>query len=194
MPAIKEKIVISRRKRVTLQCTICKNDYTQHEYRSKTSKYCSKDCWSKRAHKECKSCGSTFGTVGHYGKLYCSKSCSTRVMVGPNSPRWKDGLSLQRERSRLSSPLAKWKRAVKDRDGNSCVKCGSKEHLHAHHIATFSDSPDFRTDIKNGVTLCEICHSVEHGRWIGPLSRKPSDFTGKKAVHAETGKTFEETQ
>jgi hypothetical protein len=194
MPAIKGNPVLSRRKRVVLQCTICKIDYMQHECRAETSKYCSRECWSKRAHKECKACGTVFGTIGHYGKLYCSKVCSAKTMVGPQAPSWKDGFSLKRERARLSSPLAKWKKSVKERDGFSCVKCGSKEYIHAHHIVTFSGNTELRVDINNGITLCEFCHSVEHGRWIGPLNRKPSNFTGKQAIHAETGEVFNADQ
>ena len=171
MPAIKGKPVLCRRRRVTLTCTVCSDEYQQHEYRAKTSKYCSKKCWDKRGEMVCLTCGVKFGTVGHYGKKYCSKKCSSLSKMGENHPMWKDGKSLDRNRARQSGALARWKKAVKARDV-SCVKCGEENHLHAHHIKEFSSHPELATDIENGITLCEICHSKEHGRWIGPKSRR----------------------
>lgn len=171
MPAIKGKSVLSRRRRVTLVCTVCGSAYDQHEYRALTSKYCSKNCWNKRAENECLTCGKKFGTVDHYGKKYCSKKCSSLSKMGENHPMWKDGNSLDRNRARQSGPLARWKKQVKERDG-ACTRCGDTKYLHAHHIKDFSTHPEIATEIDNGVTLCEICHSKEHGRWIGPKSRK----------------------
>lgn len=182
MPAIRGKPVLSRRKRVSLKCVICGSRYVQHEYRAKTSKYCSKECWNKRAHRECKACGKVFGSNGHWGKIYCSRKCSAIGVSGENHPQWKDGKSLERNRGRQSRALAKWKKEVKNRD-KKCVNCGCEKHLHAHHIKGYSEFPELAVDIKNGITLCEFCHSKEHGRWIGPISRRKrwEEYTGRKA-------------
>lgn len=157
---------------IILKCEVCDKEYETHAYRAETSKYCGKECWSRRGHRTCKHCGKEFGTVGHYGKIYCSRSCSDADMVGEKAARWKDGKSLERERARLSGKLTRWKKAVKDRDGNKCTKCGSGHYLHAHHIKSFSEFPELAAELSNGITLCELCHSVAHGRWIGPKCRK----------------------
>jgi 5-methylcytosine-specific restriction endonuclease McrA len=71
----------------------------------------------------------------------------------------------------MSGALSAWKLAVKRRDGFACKRCGSTDHLHAHHIVPFADNQDIATDVANGETLCDLCHSIEHGRWIGTKSR-----------------------
>lgn len=63
------------------------------------------------------------------------------------------------ERNRLRRELKQWSRDVLMRDNFTCCMChtiGGK--LNAHHIKKFSDYPEFRTDINNGVTLCVPCH------------------------------------
>lgn len=44
-----------------------------------------------------------------------------------------------------------------------CVKCGSKECLHAHHIALKSCHPELRHDLNNGIALCKSCHVGPNG-------------------------------
>ena len=191
MPALKGKPVLSRRSRVALECVTCGLDYETHTYRQETSKFCSKKCWSIRSHRKCAACGVLFGSVGHYGKTYCSKKCSHAVMVGPNHPQWKDGKSLERNRGRQSGPLMRWKKAVKLRD-IVCVKCGDDNYLHAHHIKSYAAHPELSIEISNGLTLCELCHSIEHGRWIGPKSRshKWLKLTGNEAILEGTQEIF----
>jgi hypothetical protein len=57
----------------------------------------------------------------------------------------------------------KWRRAVLLRDGFRCQRCGVEGgKLHAHHVLPWASYPDQRTDIDNGLTLCEECHRAEH--------------------------------
>lgn len=51
------------------------------------------------------------------------------------------------------------KRRVKQRDGNQCVKCGSKVRLEVDHI--ISDAEGGSNDISNLQTLCKHCHSIK---------------------------------
>jgi len=57
-----------------------------------------------------------------------------------------------------------WHKSVIERDGK-CVICGSKKHLHAHHLNHASYFPDQRFDINNGVTLCSSCHMNFHNNF-----------------------------
>lgn len=91
-------------------------------------------------------------------------------MVGNKAPTWKDGKSLERDRARFGSELKEWRMQVFKRDKFTCQHCKNKKHLHAHHIIEWSKDESKRFDIKNGITLCEKCHSKVHGRNVG---RKP---------------------
>jgi 5-methylcytosine-specific restriction endonuclease McrA len=59
-----------------------------------------------------------------------------------------------------------WARAVKERDGKTCQRCGRRNFLnrrvHAHHIAPRSHRPDLIFVLSNGITLCGDCHLWVH--------------------------------
>jgi len=56
-----------------------------------------------------------------------------------------------------------WSAKVKERDGNMCQKCGSKDkQLNSHHIFSRSHKST-RWDIDNGITLCAGCHTLGNG-------------------------------
>lgn len=60
---------------------------------------------------------------------------------------------------------SKWAKAVKDRDGWMCQKCGKGKlgRLQAHHINDYWNYPKLRFSVENGVTLCHACHGKFHG-------------------------------
>lgn len=70
-------------------------------------------------------------------------------------------------RDRNSKYSKDWAKKVKDRDGNKCMKCGSQNKLHAHHIIPWRVNKFLRFDISNGTTLCNSCHAIEEGFQIG---------------------------
>ena len=52
---------------------------------------------------------------------------------------------------------AEWQKAVKERDGHACQKCGYNAYprgLHAHHVFSKGAHPHLRHDVENGITLC----------------------------------------
>ena len=49
---------------------------------------------------------------------------------------------------------------VLERDGYKCVKCGTNDTLHVHHIVHRSDGGT--NSINNLVTLCQNCHAECH--------------------------------
>lgn len=64
---------------------------------------------------------------------------------------------------RNTSEYKKWRQDVLKRDNYTCQRCGRKDvKLHAHHIERFHDCVEKRTDVSNGVTLCEDCHRLVH--------------------------------
>jgi len=89
---------------------------------------------------------------------------------GENHPRWKGGLC--RDKHSITSPeYKKWRNAVFKRDNFTCQICfgedekvlnKKKNPLEAHHIKFWSEYPDLRYDVDNGITMCDECHFGFH--------------------------------
>jgi len=73
--------------------------------------------------------------------------------------------------ARTSREYSEWRRQVFERDGFACQECGSNKEIHPHHIKLFSEHPELRYDVENGITLCSICHGVVHGMNFQGLGR-----------------------
>lgn len=82
---------------------------------------------------------------------------------------------------RDSISYSKWRRHIKVRDGERCVKCGSTEELHVHHRMRYSEHIFARLRKDNGIVLCKDCHAKEHP-WMGGkrdhILRKKGDRNG----------------
>lgn len=179
---------LNRRSRVTLQCAVCGGDFWTHAFRADTAKYCSKACWARRAAKfACETCGKTCQRDSRRAR-FCSQACYRKHAVGPGAARWKGGSSLETERGRASAELAKWRKAVFQRDSYTCQHCEAKGcELHAHHIQPFANFPDLRFDISNGQTLCVVCHGSVHGKDFSNRRRKSCRICGEPSSGRGTG-------
>ena len=90
----------------------------------------------------------------HFAGCPCFR-CEPKI--GEKNHNWAGGVS--DERNELRRELREWSRDVLMRDNFTCVMCHSVgTRLEAHHIKKFSDYPELRLDINNGVTLCIPCH------------------------------------
>lgn len=86
---------------------------------------------------------------------------------GENNPSWKGGTTPERQRLYKTPEWKALVLAVWTRDGFKCQRCGignvsRTNRLHAHHIGTWAEYPELRTDMKNLVTLCKNCHLWVH--------------------------------
>lgn len=67
---------------------------------------------------------------------------------------------------RNDAKVISWKKKVKKI--GKCEICGLKDNLVAHHIIPWEYSVKGRTDVNNGMCLCNNCHKMIHNdiEWI----------------------------
>ncbi len=96
-------------------------------------------------------------------KISTTKKYSSTTIRGEKHHNWKGGISDAVSHIRGSLAYRKWRDSVYRRDGWSCTECGehcAKGNIVAHHIKKFSDFPESRFVVENGVTLCRACHAT----------------------------------
>ena len=65
--------------------------------------------------------------------------------------------------ARNNTYYKEWKNKIFERDNYTCRRCGKRGgNLNAHHLYNFSEHPDLRYDVNNGITLCEECHLINY--------------------------------
>lgn len=100
----------------------------------------------------------------------CPK-CYSKKRSGENNWKWNPTLTDdEREENKTRANLPeqrRWKKEVYKRDAYACVCCGSKKSntLRAHHLDGYNWCVGRRTDISNGVTLCDTCHKDFHANY-----------------------------
>jgi len=91
---------------------------------------------------------------------------SKKRFTGKNNPRWRGGITPENLRIRNSIETRLWREAVFARDNWTCQKYGVKGgRLVAHHIQNFSQFPDLRLAIDNGITLSDKAHREFHKKY-----------------------------
>ena len=56
-----------------------------------------------------------------------------------------------------------WRKKIFIRDNFTCIICSKKGGvLNAHHIKAWSEYKALRTDLSNGITVCDSCHKKIH--------------------------------
>lgn len=82
---------------------------------------------------------------------------------GENCASWKGGITPRSLRIRNSIEYKLWRDAVFSRDGYTCQKTRKKGiNLVVHHIQNFSQFPELRLAIDNGITLSIEAHKEFH--------------------------------
>ena len=76
---------------------------------------------------------------------------------------WKGGVTPKYREIRKSIDFRLWREAVFARDNWTCQKTGVKGgRLHPHHLQNFSQYPELRFAIDNGITLSKEAHEEFH--------------------------------
>lgn len=90
--------------------------------------------------------------------FYIGMGSKTQFKSGKNHWNYKGGLAFNKW-IRGSVEYKEWRLQVLKRDNFTCVNCGKVGgYLEVHHIKSFSEYPNLRFDIDNGITFCLDCH------------------------------------
>ena len=105
----------------------------------------------------------TYLNTNHDGLTYCKSCAYKHTHIGENNPRWNPNKTdEERIKGRTSDSYLKFIRTVLKRDKFTCVCCDkytTKHDLEVHHLNGYEWFEEGRTDVNNGITLCECCHS-----------------------------------
>lgn len=94
------------------------------------------------------------------------KKCADASRRGENAYNWNGGYDNELIAFRKTYEFKKWRKDVFARDQYSCQVCSHKgKGLNAHHIDGYNWCKEKRTDVDNGITLCEDCHNDFHNTY-----------------------------
>jgi hypothetical protein len=168
--------------RITKKCFLCNQEFTRTEahFNSRPSKkyYCSAKCKNKTLSinskgftpqiKKCAFCQKEFTIYkkNHRSRRYCSTKCQkNNIKKGKLHHLYKEIKQDTRIKNRNIIGYQYWRIKVLEKHNFSCLKCGRKNKLHAHHIESYATNKDKRLDVDNGAILCEKCHRLFHSTY-----------------------------
>lgn len=96
---------------------------------------------------------------------HCKKLSIAHIGVqsGEKHPNWKGGISPENIKIRSSIENKYCRKACLKRDNFTCQKYGIRGGiLVVHHINNFSEFPELRFEINNGITLSLEAHKLFH--------------------------------
>lgn len=106
----------------------------------------------------------TFNNFKYFNKNKCDK-CTLKSVSGENNYNWNPNITqAEREDKRLYNEYIRWRQDVYEKDNYTCQCCNQRGHgtLNVHHLDGYNWCKEKRTDINNGITLCEDCHKGFH--------------------------------
>lgn len=122
--------------------------------------------WNKKVWPSCVDCGKESYWIKTQTR--CHKCWLKSWNDKANHPRWIEDRSklkyLERTKrvwdGKFSEEYKTWMLSVKRRDGWKCMITNQdcKGRLEAHHILRWTEYPELRFDLNNGITLCHFHH------------------------------------
>lgn len=98
-------------------------------------------------------------------QVSCRKGKKYPQITGNKHYNYKGGISYENKKIRGSLEYTIWRNEVYKKDRWTCRICGKhceKNDIVAHHLKLFSEFPELRFSIDNGITLCRSCHIKLH--------------------------------
>ena len=146
--------------------------FVQIHLHHKIQKYCSSECYNynkidARIKVKCLYCGENICITNkefkRSNKHFCDRNCFSKYIVGKNNTAYNENLSEEdRENKRKISGYNKFKSDVLLRDNYRCQLSNDDKNLEVHHLNCFSDYPNERLLVENGITLSKIIHKLFH--------------------------------
>jgi len=170
------------RKGKVVYCKICgKAIYRKpNEIKKNRNHYCSKECQHKGIEKGakiklvCENCGIDYTTYIsqkiHRNSRFCSNKCKYEYFHKIAEDRYKktnkqDKRSIYK-RIRVSNDYINWRKEVFERDNYTCQKYNlTCIYIEPHHIKNFTEYPELRLDVNNGITLSRKAHLEFHKKY-----------------------------
>lgn len=90
---------------------------------------------------------------------------NTRFKNGKDHPFWKNGITSLSNLIRHGLEYKNWRDKIYRKDSFTCQICNKyceKGNIIAHPKKSFTDYPELRFDVDNGITLCRGCHLKIH--------------------------------
>lgn len=176
-------------------CKDCERKMNNNRYKH-TCIRCGKEYRSgKKDSKLCKKCCSS--DLGQSGRERLKKFNSNQYgennhmfgihRYGKDNPNYNPNKTdEEREKGRCIIGYKEWRNSVYSRDNYTCQCCGDNKgsNLNAHHLNGYNWDKQHRTDINNGVTLCEECHKKFHSiyGWGNNTKEQFNDFLNNNSI------------
>lgn len=140
--------------------------------------YCSRRCFlekkAEQAHehwtdaareRQCVHCGVTYvpKKFGAGKQIYCSLKCQVASIHQKKDRLYRRSAMYQHE-FRIVKPV------IMERDGKTCVICGSKTKPHVHHWDNSGRTPECSNSLDNLAVLCGTCHMEIHHVTLGKVN------------------------
>jgi len=99
-------------------------------------------------------------------KTLAERQVMRELKLGSKSPSWKGGVTPLNKLIRSSLDYKVWHSEVFKRDWYTCQISGKRGgDIEAHHIENFSEKPELRFDVNNGITLRHDVHKDFHKKY-----------------------------
>jgi hypothetical protein len=164
-----------------MKCQTCKKEIVKVGRKGRGKKFCSFKCYWKNNkgkptwNKGVKGRTGKFerteeyrkkSSEGHKGQKSWNKGKKYPAISGDKHYNWKGGITPIHTQIRMSLEYKLWRKSIFERDYFVCQKYGTRGgNLHPHHIKNFSQYPELRFAIDNGITLSEKAHREFHKKY-----------------------------